>query len=186
MSAYTMVDWPVEGFDEETILRTAVNPAGHYIGDEETAKFLCEQRGIAPELASPNHHVCSIGFCEAEQKWYGWSHRAIYGFGVGSAVKKGDCGYVPVDWDDFLEDAARFWEGDNHEHVTATRGVDDEGRECAHVAWEYDNAVPNKKLRGTISGSSMYPPAEWGKGEWTAATLEDARQMATDFAEGVS
>lgn len=35
----------------------------------------------------------SIGFSEKEQKWYGWSHRAIYGFGIGSKVKKGDCGY---------------------------------------------------------------------------------------------
>lgn len=26
-------------------------------------------------------------------KWYGWSHRAIYGFKVGDKVKKGDCAY---------------------------------------------------------------------------------------------
>lgn len=25
----------------------------------------------------------SIGFSEKEQKWYGWSHRAIHGFGIG-------------------------------------------------------------------------------------------------------
>ena len=25
----------------------------------------------------------AIGFSEKEQKWYGWSHRAIYGFGIG-------------------------------------------------------------------------------------------------------
>ena len=39
----------------------------------------------------------SIGFSETEQKWYWWSHRAIYGFGVGSEVKKGDAGYDPVE-----------------------------------------------------------------------------------------
>lgn len=33
----------------------------------------------------------SIGFSEKEQKWYGWSHRAIYGFGVGHVVEDGDC-----------------------------------------------------------------------------------------------
>ena len=32
-----------------------------------------------------------IGFSEKEQKWYGWSHRAIYGFGIGDEVKEGDC-----------------------------------------------------------------------------------------------
>ena len=35
--------------------------------------------------------VCSIGFNPKEQKWYGWSHRAMYGFGVGDIVKEGDC-----------------------------------------------------------------------------------------------
>lgn len=40
----------------------------------------------------------SIGFSEKEQKWYGWSHRAIYGFGIGSKVKKGDCGYKGKTW----------------------------------------------------------------------------------------
>ena len=64
---------------------------GHYIGNERRARFLCNDRGIAPELAIPEHEVCSIGFSERDQKWYGWSHRAIYGFGIGSVVKAGDC-----------------------------------------------------------------------------------------------
>lgn len=63
--------------------------------------------------------IHSIGFSEKEQKWYGWSHRAIYGFGIGSKVKKGDCAYTEE------------------------------------------------------------------RGEWTAKTLEDAKQMAMDFAKGV-
>jgi len=25
----------------------------------------------------------TVGFSEKEQKWYGWSHRAIFGFGIG-------------------------------------------------------------------------------------------------------
>lgn len=35
----------------------------------------------------------SIGFHEPTQTWWGWSHRAAYGFGIGSKVKKGDCAY---------------------------------------------------------------------------------------------
>ena len=27
---------------------------------------------------------CGLGWSEKEQKYYGWSHRAIYGFGIGS------------------------------------------------------------------------------------------------------
>lgn len=28
----------------------------------------------------------SIGFSEKEKKWYGWSHRAIFGFGIGDMI----------------------------------------------------------------------------------------------------
>jgi len=62
-----------------------------YIGDPETAKML-DKRGIKPELSDPKHNVCSIGFCEKDQKWYGWSHRAIFGFGIGDELTDKDCG----------------------------------------------------------------------------------------------
>lgn len=65
-------------------------------------------------------NTASIGFGSKENKWYGWSHRAVYGFGIGSIVKKGCCGY------------------------------------------------------------------EAERGEWTAETLDDAKQMACDFAESIS
>lgn len=64
--------------------------------------------------------MTSIGYNENTDTWYGWSHRAIYGFKVGSEVKEGDCGF-------------------------------------------------NTK-----------------KGAWKAKTIEDAKQMATDFAKSVS
>lgn len=35
---------------------------------------------------------CSVGKSEADGKWYGFSHRAIGGFGVGDKVKKDTCG----------------------------------------------------------------------------------------------
>ena len=74
-------------------MRSAFTPAPdrHYIGNPKVARFLCVKKGIKPEKARPDHTVCSIGFNEAEQKWYGWSHRAIYGFAVGDIVKEGDC-----------------------------------------------------------------------------------------------
>ena len=72
-------------------MKAAYTPGGDYIGDPKEARVLCKDRGIAPEKRSPDSAVCSIGFCETEQKWYGWSHRAICGFGVGDVVKDGDC-----------------------------------------------------------------------------------------------
>ena len=71
-------------------IEIAYTPEGHHIGDEETAKFLIAKHGIAPVIRI-GKKTCSIGFCEREQKWYGWSHRAIFGFGVGDSVKEGDC-----------------------------------------------------------------------------------------------
>lgn len=45
----------------------------------------------------------AIGFAPKSQKWYGWSHRAVYGFGVGHTVKKGD-----VVAGDFAQPGRRF------------------------------------------------------------------------------
>lgn len=32
-----------------------------------------------------------LGFSPKTQKWYGWSHRAVYGFKIGDVVETGDC-----------------------------------------------------------------------------------------------
>jgi len=84
-------------------------PEGHYIGDPKTAHRLVVTRGIKPELSSApgcgeNHHVCSIGFCEREQKWWGWSHRGMHGFGIGDEVHEGDCTASSGWIDEYLRD----------------------------------------------------------------------------------
>ena len=73
------------------IMKSAYTPDGNYIGNSRWGHRLVVRRGIKPEKRTPDSIVCSIGFCEKEQKWYGWSHRAIFGFGVGDTVKEGDC-----------------------------------------------------------------------------------------------
>lgn len=57
--------------------------------DSQYGKYW-EDHGIEPQKSKPSHSACSIGFSEKEQKWYGWSHRAIHGFGIGDVVKEGD------------------------------------------------------------------------------------------------
>ena len=161
---------------------------GHYIGDPEWAQEICEERRVVPELSHPTSRVCSIGFCAAENKWYGWSHRAINGFGVGSEVKQGDCAYSPTDMEDARLDAIRFWSHPSHEGVEATITKDKEGKTCFDLVWknsEDSSLIPNEKVRGKISGTRHYPPEQFGNGEWVAQTLDDAKQMAIDFAEGV-
>ena len=76
---------------EDFIVKSSYSPSGDYIGDKKIANFLCKKKGIKPEKRKKEHYSCTIGFCEKEQKWYGWSHRMIYGFKIGDTVKEGDC-----------------------------------------------------------------------------------------------
>ena len=84
-------------------MKSAYTPSGDYIGTSVWAYRLCKKRSIKPKKAKASHNVCSIGFCEKEQKWYGWSHRAICGFGVGDVVKEGDCCASSGWTDEYLE-----------------------------------------------------------------------------------
>ncbi len=172
--------------DKTIIMESAENKNGDYVGNIKTANMLYSKRGISPETRKDGDGVCSIGFCEKEQKWYGWSHSAIFGFGVGSKVVKGDCAYSAPDKDAAREDAIRFWSDDHHENVMADDGqLDEDGRLYFNVEWRTSKSVKNKKLRDQISGCKHYANEKFGAGEWTAKTLEDAKQMACDFAEGV-
>lgn len=146
------------------------------------------KKGITDQIQSHNDgKVACIGFNPIEQKWYGWSHRAVYGFTIGSECKKGDCGYVPTDLNDFLERSINFWSDESHTNVSAIPATNEDGILGAQVTWEYvPEFVPNKNLHGTIGETFVYPPTKYGKGEWTVKTLEEAKEMAIDFAEGVS
>lgn len=93
-AGYVVIKGIVDGSEfggDDMEMSHAETPNGDYIGNSKTAHMLCVKRGIKPEKMSANNNVCSIGFCDKEQKWYGWSHRAIYGFGVGDVVSEGDC-----------------------------------------------------------------------------------------------
>jgi hypothetical protein len=81
--------WTMEG-NPPTRMKNAYNLAGDYVGDESFGKCLLDM-GLAPEKRTPSSSVCSIGFSEYSQMWFGWSHRAICGFAVGSEAKEGDC-----------------------------------------------------------------------------------------------
>jgi hypothetical protein len=58
---------------------------------ETSQQDLAKKYGIeAFEHPYADSGVKNIGFAPTTKKWYGWSHRAIYGFTVGDTVKKGD------------------------------------------------------------------------------------------------
>ena len=48
---------------------------------------------IKGEKREDSHTVQTFGKSEADGKWYGWSHRAVYGFGIGDKITKGAVNY---------------------------------------------------------------------------------------------
>lgn len=88
---------------EEFVMKSAYTPDGAYIGDSRIAYFLCKKRGIKPEYRTEHSSVCSIGFNEDEQKWYGWSHRAIFGYGIGDILEEGSSATTSGWTDEYLE-----------------------------------------------------------------------------------
>ena len=88
--------------------------------------------------------------------------------------------------ENFIADCIRFWSDENHTVPTARESKDERGNLGVQLDWKYNDKVKNKKLRSTISGVFQEYPEKWGRGEWIAKNIEDARQMACDFATGVS
>src|SRR5690606_34272658 len=87
------------------------------VGYEHDLKFLYE-KNMKHVQSAKKENKCSatLGFCENEQKWYGWSHRAFFGFGIGSEVKKGDCAFKAKDKEEFRIQWLNFWDDDIHKN----------------------------------------------------------------------
>lgn len=83
-----------------------------YIGDYDSIKALLKRKIDLTTLQSygKDEGTASIGFCPSQNKWYGWSHRAICGFGIGFIVEEGMCqdGTLPIGFEvKTLEDSKR-------------------------------------------------------------------------------
>lgn len=146
--------------------------------------------------------VACVGFCRQSMRWYGWSHRAYFGFGVGDVVKKGDCGYKPSTPQELFESITtpdeKGWAWQKPENVIllpdgvkvrlAMIQLSDGSKTSKDIAEACDEIVNTKGKWLHIEGSTEddFFELKCGRGEWKAETLEDAKQMAMDFAESVS
>jgi len=186
-----------EGCDAVEI-DSAYTLGGARIGDVGMARVLCEERKIIPELVTPDSTICTIGWCNHQQQWYGWSHRAVCGFSVGSEVKRGDCGYVSDTPEGLIEDRYIFF-GDISKEV-----AEEKRRECQILPdrsgiriLHSPTMIPIVTVDGldsALDGGDVgevrditpgFSIRKCGRGEWIAESLEDARQMAIDYAAGV-
>ncbi len=148
------------------------------VGMESSIKHLAD-REITEELTH------GVGFSKKDKKWYGWSHRSIYGFKKGSTCKKGDAHYIGSTNDALEQAAIDFWADEHHKNVRCAGVVNQGGEKYFDIKWLYDDAVQNEKLRNK-AGGCLHHIKPTGRGEWQATTLAEAKQMAQDFSEGVS
>ena len=77
------------------------NKDGKYVGTIDDVNRNVKH-GIVPEAFGDNG-VCSIGKSWKDGKWYGWSHRAMYGFKIGDIAEEGDCCTTSGWTDEYLE-----------------------------------------------------------------------------------
>lgn len=93
------------GSDEKNsiVMVTVHTQDDKYVGTLENAKFYFDE-GILPESDFRNNPVVSIGKSFIDGKWYGWSHRAMYGFKIGDVVKEGDCTASSGFTDEYLKE----------------------------------------------------------------------------------
>ena len=85
--------------EQPTIMASVLCKDGGYVGRVEDFLKLLDM-GILPESSKHNFNdaancghgsTANIGKSFKDGKWYGWSHRAMFGFQIGDVVKEGDC-----------------------------------------------------------------------------------------------
>ena len=182
---------------EAVTLEAAYTKEGYYVGDKQQAESLIGLGITSQVQPRGDGTTCVVGFCPAELKWYGWSHSAIYGFGIGSSMRPGDSAFSPSCPAEVEQAMLEFWdlvdpyawrECENEQTVCKNRLFRScQTRQDGVLGWlvAYDTIFIGTD-RGSVHTYFTPYPKEWGKGAWTARTVEDAKQMAIDFAEGVS
>lgn len=92
LSPYENKHWTQEEVDELSDYVYYVSTVDNgYIGVQDFYNYLVnEKKLILIQKSIKTHNVASIGYSPDENKWYGWSHRAIHGFTIGDVVKEGD------------------------------------------------------------------------------------------------
>ena len=161
---------------------------------EDNLKFLAD-REVTEELTN------GVGFSPKDNMWYGWSHRAIFGFTIGSECKKGNCNYVASTPEELIEDRYNFFVDISEEcaqqHKDECQILEDRSGIRIlttpikmSVAKDINELVDHLEGGKTLDEETIFKDdfyiIKCGRGAWVAKTLDDAKQMAIDFNEGVS
>ncbi len=124
---------------------------------------------VTEQIGTTYESVANYGFSPSQNKWFGWSHRAYYGFTIGSECTKGCVHYVPSTVKDYAEKMLDFWKDDGYDTykiVGDTIEVSSSNNDKFCVLRDINNIV-------------------LGRGEWVAKTMEDAKEMAMTYANNI-
>ena len=145
-------------------------------GFEESIKFLADREIIFIE------QIC-LGFSEKDNKWYGWSNKAIFGFTIGSECRTGNSHYTPSSIELHIANLLSWGFDANVDAIILSKIENN----IIYIEKILDNYNYNKTLNiKSIINEYKIDELPFGKGEWIAKTMEDAKQMAIDFARSVS
>jgi predicted small secreted protein len=161
-------DWQISG------IYVYSNDQGFVGSIDETMQLY--NKSIVPHKSSPENPYCQIGFSEKEKKWYAWrkmNFANMKSFGIGTTTNFGDDIFVPSNLVDFFHHVRFMFV--SYDRVTIS--VNTTPQNCISV-----HALNHKDLKGCIQKKFFYPK-NWGRGSWTALSLEDAREMAVEYAE---
>jgi hypothetical protein len=112
----------------------------------------------------------------------------MFGFGIGSVIKRGDCGYQAPTAEAFGQQMLDFFLDNDEDYLNRTHrpSADADGVRGVMIEATYSNAVPNEQLHGAKYQLFRPYPEKFGRGEWVVETMDDARQAACDFADAVA
>lgn len=119
-----------------------------------------------------------VGYSPKDHKWYGWSHRMIYGFTIGSTCKIGDCHFVARTIEEEVENTRLFWLNEGYEN-TKVVAISSTKIEVTLEIKDEDGNIKHK------THVDVFDPDYVGRGEWVAKTMDDAKRMAEDYNRGV-
>lgn len=71
------------GADDTVKMVSILSKSGDYAGSADDMRKFFDKHGIHPGMRDEEASVCTIGFSDSKQKWFGWSHRAVASYGIG-------------------------------------------------------------------------------------------------------
>jgi len=108
------------------------------------------------------------------EEWDAFTDRGIKAyFKIGSTCKKGDIHFVPSNEQEFIALEVEFWKGKGFE-------VEDTFLIEVNRQVRFKFSIKNGNSKKTSFHFARLPKS-YGRGEWTAETLEDAKQMCIDY-----